>query len=155
MMEEMKKKLVMKDEDCENLKGEIVSLKKEIELLNKNLKIYQTLDDILSHQISPLDKLGLGYAGETSNKTDANPNASNNKDVEKLGRNIDVPSSSKSMSQDDIGRNPTSRRYEYSAKNASGNKFDSKIPKKNDFRSIAWKSSSSKYKIIFFGYFYS
>ena len=28
MMEEMKKQLVMKDEDCEKLKGEIVTLKK-------------------------------------------------------------------------------------------------------------------------------
>ena len=60
-MEEMKKKL---DEDCEKLKGEIVSLKKEFDLLNKNLKSSQTLDDILSHQRSPLDKLGLGYVGE-------------------------------------------------------------------------------------------
>ena len=29
--------------------------------MNKNLKIFQTLYEILSHQRSPLDKLGLGY----------------------------------------------------------------------------------------------
>ena len=62
MMEEMKKQLVRKDEDCEKLKGEIVLLKKEVDLLNKKLKSSQTLDDILSHQRSPLEKLGLGYA---------------------------------------------------------------------------------------------
>ena len=60
MIEEMKKKLVMKDEDCEKLNGKIVFLKKEVDLLNKNLKISQTIDDILSHQKSPLNKSGLG-----------------------------------------------------------------------------------------------
>ena len=64
MMDEMKKQLVMKDEDCEKLKGEIVFLEKEVELLNKNLKSSQTLDDILCHQRSPLDNSGLGYAGK-------------------------------------------------------------------------------------------
>ena len=72
MMEEIKKQLVMKDEHCENLKGEIVFLKKEVDLLNKNLKSSQTLDDILSQQRSPLDKSSLGYVGEPSNN--ANPN---------------------------------------------------------------------------------
>ena len=91
MMEEMKKQLVMKDEDFEKLKGEIVTLKKEIVSLNKTLKISQTRDDILSHQISPLDKSGLGYVGEPSRKND---NASNNKDVRKPKRN-DTLSSSK------------------------------------------------------------
>ena len=80
MMEEMKKQIVMKDEDCEKLKGEIVCLKKEVDLLNKNLKSSQTLDDILSHQRPPLDKSGLGYACEPSSKND---NSSNKKDVRK------------------------------------------------------------------------
>ena len=83
----MKKQLVMKDEDCEKLKGEIVSLRKEVDLLNNNFKSSQTLDDIISHQRSPLDKSGLGYVGEPSSKND---NASNNKDVRKLRRN-DLP----------------------------------------------------------------
>ena len=77
------------------MKEEIIFLKKEFDLLNKNLKSSQTLDDILSRQRSPPDKLGLGYAGDPSSKNDANPNASNNKDVRKLERNIDAPSSSK------------------------------------------------------------
>ena len=56
------------------LKGEIVFLKKEVDLLNKNLKISQTLDDILSHQRYPLDKSGLGYVGESSSKNDNSSN---------------------------------------------------------------------------------
>jgi len=55
------------------------------------LKISQTLDDILSHQRSPLDKSGLGYACEPSTNND---NASNNKDMRKPGR-YDTPSSKK------------------------------------------------------------
>ena len=117
MMEEMKKQLVMKDEDCEKLKGEIVSLKKEVDLFNKNLKISQTLDGILSHQRSPLDKSGLGYANESSSKDD---NASKNKDVRKPGRN-DTPSSSKSKSWDEIKINPTPRRLTDGNKNTKGN----------------------------------
>ena len=113
----MKKQLVMKDEDCEKLKGEIVTLKKEVVSLNKNLKSSQILDDILNHQRSPLDKSGLGYGGEPSTKND---NASNNKDVRKLGRN-DTPSSSKGKSQDDIRRNPTPRRLTDHVKNKKGN----------------------------------
>ena len=78
MMEEMKKQLVMKDEDYEKFKGEVVFLKKEVDLLNKNLKSSQTLDDIPSHQSSPDDKSRLHYAGESSSKND---NVSKNKDV--------------------------------------------------------------------------
>ena len=116
MMEEMKKKLVMKDEDCEKLKGQIVSLKKEVDLLNKNLKSSQTLDDILSHQRSPLDKAGLGYVGEPSSKND---NASN-KDVSKPRRN-DTPNFSKGKSQDDIRRNNIPRIFTDDVKNTKGN----------------------------------
>ena len=77
------------------MKEEIGFLKKEVDLLNKNLKSSQTLDDILSHQRSSLDKSGLGYASESSRKNDAKPNASNNKDVRKPERNVDAPNSSK------------------------------------------------------------
>ena len=95
MKEEMEIILSKKDEECEKMKEEIVFLKKEVDLLNKNLKSSQTLDDILSHQRSPLDKSGLGYEVESSSKNDANPNASNKKDARKPGRNVDAPSSSK------------------------------------------------------------
>ena len=139
MKEEMEIDLSKKDEECKKMKEEIDILKKEVDHLNKSLKSSQTLDDILSHQRSPLDKSGLGYAGESSNKNDAIPNASNNKDVEKLGRNIDAPSSSKGKekSQDDIGRNPTPRRYADGVKNARGNNFDQRILRQNDLRSTS------------------
>ena len=150
MIEEMKKKLVMKDEDYEKLKEEIVSLKMEVDLLNKNLKSSQTLDDILSHQRSSLDKSGLGYVGEPSRKND---NASNNKDVRKPGRN-DTPSSSKGKSQDDIRRNPTPRRVTNDVKNTKGNEYHQIIPRKKYFRSTSRKSSSPRYQSIFLGYCY-
>jgi len=77
--------------------------------------------------------------------------------VEKLVRNIDAPSSNKrkEKSQDDIGRNPTPRRYVDDVKDARGNKFDQRISRHNDFRSTSRQSPSSKYQSIFFGYFYS
>jgi len=55
--------------------------------LNKILKRFQTLDDIPSHQISPLDKSYLGYAGDPSNKNDANPNSVGN-NTERGGESI-------------------------------------------------------------------
>ena len=91
MKEEMEI-ILSKDEECNKMKEEIVFLKKEVDLLNKNLKSSQTLDDILSHQRSTLDKSGLRYAGESSRKND---NASNNKDVRKTKRNVDAPSYNK------------------------------------------------------------
>ena len=131
MKEEMENHLEKKDEECKMMKEEINLLRKEVDHLNKSLKSSQTLDDIRSHQRSPLDKSGIGYAGEISNINDANPNTSNNKDVENPGKNIDFPSSSKDKekSQDGIGRNPTPRRYIDGVKNARGNKFYQRIPR--------------------------
>lgn len=96
MKEETENHLEKKDEECKMMKEEIDLLRKEIEILNKNLNRSQTLYDILSHEISPLDISFLGYTGEPSNSNDVNPNASKNKDVEKPGINIDAYSSSKS-----------------------------------------------------------
>ena len=157
MKEAMENHLEKKDGECKMIKEEIDLLKKEVDHLNKSLKSSQTLDDIESHQRSPLDKSGLGFACEPSSRNDANPNASNNKDVEKLGRNIDNPSSNKSKekSQDDIRRNPTPRRYADGVKNARGNNFDQRIPRHNDFRSTSRQSPSSRYQSILFGYCYS
>ena len=56
-----------KDEECKKMKEEIVFLKEEVDLLNKNLMSSQTLDDILSHQRPPVDKLGLGYVFSLEN----------------------------------------------------------------------------------------
>lgn len=60
--------LAKKDEECKMMEEEIDLLKKEVDHLNKSINRSQTLDDILSHQIYPLDKSGLGYSGEPPNK---------------------------------------------------------------------------------------
>ena len=60
---------------------------------------------------------------------------------------------SKEKSQDDIGRNPTPRRYADGVKKARGNKFDRKIPRLNDFGSTSRQYPSSKYQSTFF-FFY-
>lgn len=154
MKEEMEIILSKKNEECKKIKEEIVFLKKEVDLLNKNLKSSQTLDDILSHQRSPLDKLGLGYSGESSSKND---NASNNKDVRKPERNVDAPSSSKGKekTQDNYGRNPTPRRLADGVKNTKGNEYHQRISRQKEFKSTSRKSSSLRYQIIFLGYSYS
>ena len=129
----MNKKLVMKDEDCEKLKGEIAFLEKEVELLNTNLKSSQTLDVILSQQRSPIEKSGLGYAGESSSNND---NASNIEDARNLEINVDAPSSSKGKekNQDNDGRNSTPRRLADGVKNTKGNEYHQRIPRKKDSR---------------------
>lgn len=63
-----------KDEEHEKMKEEIVCLKKNVDQLNKNLKISQALDDIFILQISLPEKPSLGYVGESSRKGVANPN---------------------------------------------------------------------------------
>ena len=136
--------LSKKDEKCKKIKEEIVFLKKEVDLLNKNLKSSQTLDVILNHQRYPLDKSSLGYVGESSGKNDENPNASNNKDVRKPGRNVDAPSSSKGKEkgQDNYGRNLPTRRNAYVVKDARRNGYHQRIPRQKDFKSTSRKPSS-------------
>lgn len=56
--------------------------------INKSLQISQTLEDILSYQSSPLDKLGLGYIGESSRKYD---NSSKDKYVRKREEMLMLP----------------------------------------------------------------
>ena len=150
----MKIILSKKDEVCKKMKEEIFFLKNEVDLFNKNLKSSQTLDDILSHQRSPRDKSGLGYARESSSK---NYNASNNKDVRKPKRNVDSPSSNKGKekSQDNYGRNPTPRRLANGVKNTKGNEYHQKFQRQKDFRITSRKSSSPRYQSIFLGYCYS
>ena len=115
------------------------------------MKISQTLDDILSHQRSPLDKSGLGYACEPSTNND---NASNNKDMRKPGR-YDTPSSKKWKRQDDIRRKPTPRRLTDDVNNTKGNEYHQIIPRKKDFISTSRNSSSPRYQSIYLGYCYS
>jgi hypothetical protein len=79
----MKIQMMKKEEDCENLEEEVVSLRVEVDKLNKNLKSSQVLEDILSYQRSPFNKSGLGYIGETSCKEDGNANPS--KSIEERG----------------------------------------------------------------------
>eukprot|EP00253_Pinus_taeda_P011665 PITA_11665 len=59
-----------KEKYLEKLEGEIVGLRKEIEKTKainlKFVKGFETLDEIINVQHSPLKKTGLGYNGETS-----------------------------------------------------------------------------------------
>ena len=62
--EVMKSQLREKEENCEKLEAEIVSLRHKVDKFNKKLKSSQMLDDILNIQRSPYEKTNLGYAGE-------------------------------------------------------------------------------------------
>jgi hypothetical protein len=53
--------MINKEEYCEKLEEEVVSLRVEINKLNKNLKISQVLEDIINSQSPCYDKFGLGY----------------------------------------------------------------------------------------------
>jgi len=59
-----------KERHFEKLEGEIVNIRKEIEKTKAiNLKFVKgsgTLDNIINVQRSPINKIGLGYNGETS-----------------------------------------------------------------------------------------
>jgi hypothetical protein len=64
----MRRQLKEKEENCEKLEDEIVSLRKELEKtivqLNKSLKFGKSteiLDNILGFQMSPFIKTSLGY----------------------------------------------------------------------------------------------
>ena len=152
--EEIEKQLAKKNNECERLEEEIVSLRKMVEGMDKTLKSSQALDDMLSHQRCPFDKSSLEYVSESSNK---NGNVSSKMDVRKLERNVDAPSSSKGKekSQDNYGRNPTPRRLADSVNNTKGNEYHQRIPSQKDFRITPRKSSSPRYQSIFLGYFYS
>jgi hypothetical protein len=78
--EVMKIQMMKKEEDSEKLEEEVVSLRVEVDNINKNLKRSQVLEGF---QRSPLDKEGFGYIGEASCKEDANSNP--NKSVEVKG----------------------------------------------------------------------
>jgi hypothetical protein len=60
--------MMKKEDDCEKLEEEVVSLRVEVGKINKNSKRSQVLEDILKFQRSPFNKSGLGYIGETSYK---------------------------------------------------------------------------------------
>lgn len=63
----MNNKLKEKEEISEKLEAKVVSLKRELDKSNKNLRSSQILDIILCSQKPPHDKSGLGYISEFSN----------------------------------------------------------------------------------------
>lgn len=93
-------------------------------MLSKSLKRSQTLDDILSHQISPVDKSSLGYESDPSSKINANTNSQNNKDVEKHKSDDNTPGSyrGKEKSQNKIEITFTPRRHADGVRNTRGDK---------------------------------
>jgi hypothetical protein len=79
----MKIQMMKKEEYCEKLEEEVVTLRVEADKLNKKLKSYKVIEDIISCQRSPFNKPGLGYTGEASCKENANTNTYKN--VEESG----------------------------------------------------------------------
>jgi hypothetical protein len=59
--EVMQIQMIKKEKECEKLEKEIVTLRVEVNKLNKNLKISQVLENILNSQRPYSDKSGLGY----------------------------------------------------------------------------------------------
>jgi hypothetical protein len=55
----MKIQMKNKEEYCEKLEEEFISLRVEVDKINNNLKISQVLEDILSCQRSSFNKVGM------------------------------------------------------------------------------------------------
>jgi hypothetical protein len=83
MKEVMNIQMMKKEEDCEKIEEEVVTLRVEVVKLNKNLKSSQVLEDILRCQRSPFNKTCLGYIGEASCKEYIN--GSSRKSIEERG----------------------------------------------------------------------
>ena len=69
-IDKLKHQLIEKEKHNEKLECEVVSLRKELEKIKTlNLRFdkgFETLDEIIKVQRSPLMKIGLAYSGETS-----------------------------------------------------------------------------------------
>ena len=85
----LKDQINEKEESCHKLEAEVVDLRKNVEKSNKFLNSSQILNEILESQISPNDKLGLGYKrkathdeASTSKKNEVYP-SKNEDNVEK------------------------------------------------------------------------
>jgi hypothetical protein len=59
--EVMQIQMIKKEKECEKLEKEIMTLRVEVNKLNKNLKSSQVLENILNSQRPYSDKYGLGY----------------------------------------------------------------------------------------------
>jgi len=148
--EETKEKIAKKNSKCESLEEEIVFLRTKVERMNKILKSSQALDDMLNYHRCPFDKLGLGYAGEPSNK---NENALNKRDVKKPERNGDAPSPSKgkekyqgyNRTNPAPRRKPAPREKVDDVKDARGNCYHQRISRQKCFKSTSRKSPSPRY----------
>jgi len=152
--EETQEQLAKKNSECERLQEEIVLLRKKVEGMNKILKRSQALDDMLSYHRIPSDKLGLGYAGESSNK---NENASNKRDMKKTERNGNAPSSNEGKEKNQgynrtnpaPRRKPAPRRNVDDDKDARGNGYHQRISRQKGFRSTSRKPPSPRYQMYF------
>jgi hypothetical protein len=57
----MQIQMIKKEKECEKLENEIVTLRVEFNILKKNLKISQVLENILNNSRPYNKKYGLGY----------------------------------------------------------------------------------------------
>ena len=101
-----------KEEECGKVNEEVVSLRVEVDKLNKNLKRSQVLDDILSCQISPCDKKGLGYTTKSPCEEDTSSKSLKVKYEENPEIKVCIlQHPNHSESQNKIGSIATTRRY--------------------------------------------
>lgn len=111
------------------------------------------MGDILSHQRSPLGKYGLGYAGDSSRKSDASHKASKNKNMKKIEHYASITSSRKikERTQNNIGGTYLPRIY---VDFLGRNKYHQRTSMQNTLKGALRQSSFCRYQTIFLGYCY-
>jgi hypothetical protein len=157
MIEEVVRiQLKEKEENCEKLEDEIVSLRKELEKtidhLSRSLNFFKSneiLDNILSYQMSPFIKIGLGYnekqkipEGDASTKV-TKPSEKENEEKPKMYQNV-----LKGSINNDRNRrkgNDNQQNFDSFHKN-NKNELRSAIPTGGIF--------TTRYQNLFLGYFF-
>jgi serine/threonine-protein kinase RIO1 len=143
----LKKQVNEKEESCHKLEYEVVDLRKKVEKSHTHIKFMNNstiLDEILDSQISPTDKLGLGYNKEainleaiTSKKYEVSPSLSKG--------GINAASKPYTQSKENFKR--TKQGIHQEAIFTPQRKFRRETPSK-------W-TPKKRYENVFHGHFYS
>jgi hypothetical protein len=64
--EVMKIQMMNKEKDCEKIEEEGISLRVQVDNINKKFRASQVIESIVTYQRSPFNNGGIGYIGETS-----------------------------------------------------------------------------------------
>jgi hypothetical protein len=155
--EVVRSQLKEKEENCEKLEAEIVSLRKELEKtidqLNRSLKFGKSteiLDNILSFQRSPFIKTGLGY-DDKQNTTEGDASIKVTKPSEK--ENEENPESYANILKGSTNNESNNRKG-----NDDQQKPDSSHKNnKNEFRRVVppQRPFTNRYQNLFLGYCFS